>query len=104
MRWGRLHAGIDIGVPTGTAVHAADSGRVVISGWVGGYGNYVCIKHTRTLTTCYGHNSRLGVRVGDTVRQGAVISKSGCTGHCYGPHVHFETRVNGRPVDPMRFL
>jgi murein DD-endopeptidase MepM/ murein hydrolase activator NlpD len=103
-RWGRLHAGIDIGVHTGTDVHAADSGRVVISGWVGGYGNYVCIKHTGSLTTCYGHNSRLGVHVGDAVRQGATISQSGCTGHCYGPHVHFETRLNGRPVDPMRFL
>ena len=103
-RWGRLHAGIDIGASTGTDVHASDSGRVVMSGPVGGYGNYICIQHNRSLTTCYAHNSRLGVRRGDRVRKGAVIAKSGCTGHCYGPHVHFETRVNGRPVDPLRYL
>ena len=103
-RGGRLHAGIDIGVPTGTSVHAADSGRVVISGWQGGYGNFVCIQHTSRLTTCYGHNSRLGVRKGQAVRKGGVIAKSGSTGNSTGPHVHFETRVNGRPVNPMRFL
>jgi murein DD-endopeptidase MepM/ murein hydrolase activator NlpD len=102
-RWGRLHAGVDIGVPTGSAVYAADSGRVAVSGTVGGYGNYICIQHTRSLSTCYGHNSRLGVRKGESVRKGAVIAKSGCTGRCYGPHVHFETRVGGSPVNPMRY-
>lgn len=103
-RWGRLHAGIDIGVPTGTPVHAADSGRVAVSGSVGGYGNYICIQHTRSLSTCYGHNSQLGVRKGESVRKGSVISRAGCTGSCTGPHVHFEVRVGGRPVDPMRYL
>ena len=103
-RGGRLHSGLDIGVPTGTPVRASDSGRVVISGWQGGYGNFVCLQHTRSLTTCYAHNSSLGARKGQTVRKGGVIAKSGSTGNSTGPHVHFETRVNGRPVDPMRFL
>ena len=103
-RWGRLHAGIDIGVPSGTPVRAADSGRVVVSGAVGGYGNYICIQHTRSLSSCYAHNSSLGVRKGESVRKGEVIARSGCTGHCFGDHVHFEVRVNGRPVDPLRYL
>ena len=103
-RGGRLHAGLDIGVSTGTPVRAADSGRVVISGWQGGYGNFICLQHTGRLTTCYGHNSSLRVRKGQAVRKGGVIAKSGSTGNSTGPHVHFETRVNGRPVDPMRFL
>ena len=93
---GRLHAGIDIGVPTGTPVHAADSGRVVISGVMGGYGKYVCIQHTGTLSTCYAHNSRLRVTEGESVDSGDVISRSGCTGRCYGDHLHFEVRDRGR--------
>ena len=104
MRWGRLHAGIDIGVPSGTPIRAADAGRVVLSGPSGGYGNYICVQHTRTLSTCYAHNSRLGARRGDRVRQGQVIARSGNTGNSTGPHLHFETRVNGRPVDPRRYL
>jgi murein DD-endopeptidase MepM/ murein hydrolase activator NlpD len=104
MRWGRLHAGVDIAVPSGTPVHAAASGNVIIAGWVGGYGNYVCIAHGGSLSTCYGHNSSLGVSQGQSVKQGQVISSSGCTGHCFGPHVHFETRINGSPVDPMGYL
>ena len=103
-RWGRLHAGVDIGAPTGSAVHASDSGRVAVSGPVGGYGNYICIQHTRSLSTCYGHNSALGVRQGESVRKGDVIAKSGCTGRCFGPHVHFEVRVGGRPTNPMRYF
>lgn len=103
-RWGRLHAGVDIGAGIGTPVHAADSGRVVVSGVVGGYGNYICIQHTSKLSTCYAHNSRLGVRKGESVRKGDVISKSGCTGHCLGPHVHFEVRVGGRPTNPLSYL
>jgi murein DD-endopeptidase MepM/ murein hydrolase activator NlpD len=103
-RWGRLHAGVDIAVPSGTPVHAAQSGNVIIAGWVGGYGNYICIAHGGSLSTCYGHNSSLGVSQGQSVKQGQVISSSGCTGHCFGPHVHFETRINGSPVDPMGYL
>jgi len=103
-RWGRLHAGVDIAVPSGTPVHASQSGRVIIAGAVGGYGNYICIAHGGSLSTCYGHNSSLGVSQGQSVKQGQVISSSGCTGHCFGPHVHFETRINGSPVDPMGYL
>jgi murein DD-endopeptidase MepM/ murein hydrolase activator NlpD len=103
-RWGRLHAGLDIGVPSGTPVRSADAGRVVLSGPTGGYGNYICIQHTRSLSTCYAHNSRLGARKGDRVRQGQVIARSGNTGNSTGPHLHFETRVNGKPVDPKRYL
>jgi murein DD-endopeptidase MepM/ murein hydrolase activator NlpD len=104
MRWGRLHAGVDIAVPSGTPVRAAQSGRVAIAGWVGGYGNYTCIQHSGALSTCYGHQSSIGVSVGQSVSQGQVIGSSGCTGHCFGPHVHFETRINGVPVNPMGYL
>jgi murein DD-endopeptidase MepM/ murein hydrolase activator NlpD len=104
MRWGRLHAGVDIPVPEGTGVRAADSGSVAIAGWVGGYGNYICIQHGGSLSTCYGHNSSLSVSVGQSVSQGQVIAASGNTGNSTGPHVHFETRVNGNPVDPLGYL
>jgi murein DD-endopeptidase MepM/ murein hydrolase activator NlpD len=102
-RWGRLHAGVDIAVPNGTPVRASQSGRVIIAGVVGGYGNYICISHG-SLSTCYAHNTTLGVAQGQSVKQGQVIASSGCTGHCFGPHVHFETRINGSPVDPMGYL
>jgi murein DD-endopeptidase MepM/ murein hydrolase activator NlpD len=103
-RWGRLHAGVDIAVPVGTPVHAAAAGTVRIAGWVGGYGNYVCIDHGGGLSTCYGHNSRLGVTVGQRVAKGQVVAASGNTGHSTGPHIHFETRVGGVPRDPMGYL
>ncbi|MFL5515196.1 MAG: murein hydrolase activator EnvC family protein, partial [Gemmatimonadales bacterium] len=74
MRWGRLHAGVDIAVPSGTPVRAAASGTVAIAGWVSGYGNYICVQHGGALSTCYGHNSSLGVSVGQHVSQGQVIS------------------------------
>jgi len=104
MRWGRLHAGIDIAVPAGTPVRASKSGTVAIAGWVGGYGNYTCINHGGGIATCYAHQSSIGVSVGQSVKQGQVIGSSGCTGHCFGPHVHFEVRINGSPVDPMGYL
>ena len=104
MRWGRLHAGIDIPVPSGTPVRAAASGSVRIAGWMGGYGNYICIQHAGALSTCYGHNTSLSVSVGQSVSQGSVIASSGNTGNSTGPHVHFETRINGSPVDPMAYL
>ncbi len=104
MRWGRLHAGVDIAVPSGTPVHAAKSGNVLIAGWVSGYGNYTCIGHGGGLSTCYGHQTSIGTSVGASVSQGQVIGSSGCTGHCFGPHVHFETRINGAPVNPAGYL
>ncbi|HEU0024312.1 MAG TPA: peptidoglycan DD-metalloendopeptidase family protein [Thermoleophilaceae bacterium] len=104
MRWGRLHAGVDIAVPSGTPIRAADSGRVVLMGWVGGYGNYTCIQHTSSLSSCYAHQSSFGTSNGASVSQGQVIGSVGCTGHCFGDHLHFETRVGGSPVDPMGYL
>jgi murein DD-endopeptidase MepM/ murein hydrolase activator NlpD len=104
MRWGRLHAGVDIAVPAGTAIRAADAGRVVLMGWVGGYGNYTCVQHTASLSTCYAHQSSFATSNGASVSQGQVIGYVGCTGHCFGDHLHFETRVNGSPVDPMGYL
>jgi murein DD-endopeptidase MepM/ murein hydrolase activator NlpD len=103
-RWGRLHAGIDIAARSGTVIYAAESGRVAIAGWVGGYGRYVCVQHTRRLTTCYAHLSRFMTRKGEAVSQGEPVGLVGCTGHCFGDHLHFETWVAGRPVDPLRFL
>jgi murein DD-endopeptidase MepM/ murein hydrolase activator NlpD len=102
--WEACHPGIDIGVPSGTPIHAADSGRVTIAGWVGGYGNYTCIQHTATLSTCYGHQERILVHVGQGVSQGQVIGISDCTGLCFGPHLHFEVRINGTPVNPLNYL
>lgn len=104
MRWGVLHPGIDIGVPTGTPVHAAAAGQVVWCGWMSGYGNFVVIDHGGGYATAYGHNSKILVHCGEDVRQGQVVSLSGCTGFCTGPHVHFEVRVNGTPVDPLAYL
>ena len=104
MRWGRLHAGLDIAVPAGTGIRAADGGTVVLAAWTGGYGNYVCIQHTGSLSTCYAHLSSYAVSSGSGVSQGQVIGSVGCTGHCFGDHLHFETRVNGSPVDPMGYL
>ena len=103
-RWGRLHAGIDIAARAGTVIHAAQDGLVVIADPTGGYGNYVCIQHTKRLTTCYAHLSRFGTRRGELVRQGDAIGLVGCTGHCFGDHLHFETWISGRPTDPMRFF
>ena len=103
-RWGRLHAGVDIAVPSGTAVRAPAAGTVAIAGPTGGYGNYVCIQHAGSLSTCSAHNASLSVSVGQRVSQGQTVAISGCTGSCFGPHVHFETRINGAPTDPMAYL
>jgi murein DD-endopeptidase MepM/ murein hydrolase activator NlpD len=104
MRWGRMHEGIDIAVPTGTQIRAAASGTVSIAGVEGGYGNYTCIDHGGGLSTCYAHQERILVSSGQQVAQAQVIGISDCTGHCLGPHVHFEVRVNGQAVDPLGYL
>jgi murein DD-endopeptidase MepM/ murein hydrolase activator NlpD len=103
-RWGRLHAGIDIGAPYGAAIHAAASGTVVLAGWTGGYGNYTCIDHGGGLATCYGHQSSYAISAGAQVSQGQVIGYVGNTGHSFGAHLHFEVRINGNPVDPLGYL
>ena len=104
MRWGRMHTGIDIGVSYGTPIHAAASGQVIYAGWMDGYGNLVFIDHGRGISTGYAHQSSIAVSNGQSVTQGQVIGYVGCTGHCFGPHLHFEVRVNGSPVDPLGYL
>jgi murein DD-endopeptidase MepM/ murein hydrolase activator NlpD len=104
MRWGRMHEGIDIAAAEGTPIHAAASGRVVYAGWMDGYGNLVAIDHGGGLSTAYAHQSSIATGVGQTVSQGQTIGYVGCTGHCFGPHLHFEVRVDGAPVDPLGYL
>jgi murein DD-endopeptidase MepM/ murein hydrolase activator NlpD len=104
MRWGRMHEGIDIGVPYGTPIHAAASGTVIYAGWMSGYGNLIVIDHGGGLATAYAHQSAFATSNGQTVTQGQTIGYVGCTGHCFGPHLHFEVRVNGQPVDPLGYL
>jgi murein DD-endopeptidase MepM/ murein hydrolase activator NlpD len=102
-RWGSFHEGIDIAVPTDTPIRAAASGSISIAGVEGGYGNYTCITHSGGLSTCYAHQERILVS-GGQVAQGQIIGLVGCTGHCFGPHLHFEVRVNGQAVDPLGYL
>ncbi len=103
-RWGRMHQGIDIGASTGTPIHAAAAGTVIYCGWEEGYGNFVVLDHGGNLATAYGHQSAIAVTCGESVAQGQVIGYVGCTGHCTGPHLHFEVRIDGNPVDPMGYL
>ncbi len=103
-RWGRMHRGIDIGNSTGTPVYAAASGTVIQAGSSGGLGISVVISHGDGLTTIYGHHSEIFVSNGDKVSRGTQIGSMGCTGSCTGPHLHFETRVNGTAYDPLDYL
>ncbi len=103
-RWGRMHEGIDIAVPSGTPVRASAAGTVIHAGWLGGYGNLVVVDHGNGISTAYAHNSSLAVTVGESVSQGQVVASSGSTGNSSGPHVHFEVRVNGSAVDPLGYL
>lgn len=100
----RFHSGIDIAVPSGTQVKAADGGKVLMSGWNGGYGYFIALDHGKGISTAYGHNSRLLVKEGEIVTQGQVIARSGSTGLSTGPHLHFEVRLKGAPADPMKYL
>ena len=103
MRWGRLHAGIDIAVPAGTPIRASKAGNIALAAPYGGYGNYTCIDHGGGISSCYAHQSSFAVTSG-SVSQGQVIGTVGCTGHCFGDHLHFEIRVNGAPTDPLGYL
>ncbi len=101
------HPGIDIAVPSGTPIRAAASGAVIFTepeSSSGGYGNYTCIDHGGGLSTCYAHQSSFAVSAGQQVSQGQVIGYSDCTGYCFGPHLHFEVRINGEVTDPMAYL
>lgn len=100
----RLHTGIDIPASYGTTVVAAESGRVIKSGWEGSYGKTVMIDHGGGIVTLYAHNSNLSVSVGQTVERGQPIASVGTTGMSTGAHIHFEVRQNGRHVDPMNWL
>ncbi len=102
-RWGRMHEGIDIGAGYGTPIAAAASGNVIYAGWMGGYGNLIIIDHGGGIATAYAHQSSFAVG-GGGVSQGQTIGYVGCTGHCYGPHLHFEVRLNGSAVDPLGYL
>lgn len=101
---GERHRGIDIPAPTGTPVYSATDGVVISSGWNGSYGNAVMIKYTDNIVIVYGHNSSLVVSAGQRVSKGQVISLVGSTGNSTGPHLHFEVRYNGYPVDPLKYL
>lgn len=100
----RMHTGIDIGASSGTAIKAADNGAVIFTGWLGAYGNTVVIDHGGGLSTLYGHMSSIGVSNGATVSQGQSIGRVGSTGWSTGPHLHFEVRQNGNPVNPWSHL
>ncbi len=105
--WESCHPGVDIGVPSGTPIRAAMAGRVVImqsEASSGGYGNFTCVQHTGSLSTCYAHQSQFGTSMGAQVSQGQVIGYVGCTGRCYGDHLHFEVRINGAVTNPLNYL
>jgi murein DD-endopeptidase MepM/ murein hydrolase activator NlpD len=99
-----LHAGVDIGAPEGQPIMAAQSGVVAFAGQEQGYGNYTCIDHGGGFATCYAHQSAILVTVGEAVTRGQRIGLVGDTGYATGPHLHFETRVNGVPVNPMQYF
>src|SRR5829696_6459117 len=111
-RWGRMHTGVDLAAPSGTPIRAAACGVISFlqgSSQSGGYGNFICIKHSSSFTTCYAHLSRFSNKgVGDYVRAGRIIGYVGSTGNSTGPHLHFETRTSapysGRPFDPTPYL
>lgn len=99
-----FHAGLDIAASSGTPIRACRSGTVVIAGWQGGYGNAVVIDHGGGMATLYGHQSQIAVSVGEQVLAGEVIGYVGSTGNSTGPHLHFEVRISGNPVDPTPYL
>ena len=103
-RWGRIHEGIDIAGTHGAPINSAESGRVDYAGWIGGYGNTVIVDHGGGMTTLYGHMHDLAVSEGETVSIGQVLGYVGNSGLSQGPHLHFEVRVNGVPVNPRQYL
>ncbi|MDG4763793.1 M23 family metallopeptidase [Solwaraspora sp. WMMD406] len=104
MRWGKLHAGVDLAAPEGTAFHSIHSGTVTLAGWNGGYGYCVIVKHDDGTEAVYGHASQLRVTAGQRVEAGDLLGDVGNTGHSYGAHLHLEVHVNGEPKDPIPWL
>lgn len=103
-RWNRAHTGVDIGVPKGTPNKAADGGVVKFAGWDGTYGKLVIIDHENGYTTYYAHNDTIKVKKGQRVARGDIIGTAGTTGRVTGPHLHFEIRKNGTPVNPLKYI
>jgi len=103
-RWGKMHNGIDIGAPTGTPIYASMEGVVSYAKWEDGYGKVIKIEHSGKLETIYGHCSVISVREGQKVKSGQQIGKVGSTGRSTGPHLHFEVRLAGAPIDPTPYL
>ncbi|MGN6308437.1 MAG: M23 family metallopeptidase [Xanthobacteraceae bacterium] len=99
-----MHTGLDFRASTGDPVRATANGRVVSAGWAGGYGRMVEIDHGNGLSTRYGHMSHISVKVGEQIHIGQVVGEVGSTGRSTGPHLHYETRIDGEAVDPQRFL
>ncbi len=99
-----MHTGLDFRAATGDPVRVTANGKVVSAGWAGGYGRMVEVDHGNGLSTRYGHLSAIQVKVGETVRIGQVVGLAGSTGRSTGPHLHYETRIGGDPVDPQKFL
>ncbi len=104
LHYSRMHTGADMSAGSGTPIHACRSGRVVIAGSQGGYGNAVVIDHGGAMATLYAHQSRIAVSEGQVVNAGDVIGYVGSTGMSTGPHLHFEVRLSGNPVDPAPYL
>ena len=99
-----MHTGIDFRGEYGEPIHATAAGKVTAAGWTGGYGKMVEIDHGNGLSTRYGHLSEIDVVVGDTIRIGQIVGRLGSTGRSTGPHLHYETRINGEAVNPHKFL
>lgn len=103
-RWGRMHTGIDLAGPYGSPVRSVAAGTVVFAGYDGGYGLLVQVQLDDGVLTYYAHNSRLRVSTGDRVAAGTQVAEEGSSGHSTGPHVHFEVRIDGTPIDPVPWL
>lgn len=98
-----LHAGVDLRAAVGVPIYAPKDGKITYAGWMGGYGKLIKLKHSGGYSTRYGHLSKIYVKNGQYIKKGQLIGKTGSTGRVTGPHLHYEIRKNGRPLDPMRF-
>ncbi|MXV90898.1 MAG: peptidoglycan DD-metalloendopeptidase family protein [Acidimicrobiia bacterium] len=103
-RWGRMHEGIDIAGTHGAPIHSAESGRVDYAGWIRGYGNTIIVDHGGGMSTLYAHMHGFAVAAGQTVSIGQVVGYVGNSGFSQGPHLHFEVRIDGAPVNPRTYL